>query len=180
MIELLCEICDSDIFDDEDKLYKYLTTFQKDDDKSINKKIIIDNINLNDIDKVLNNYIDIYNKKFDFYWVRTSFNFLFSDNNIYVLNYIFICNKEIYKIMMVLLYFIDILKINGKNFININQMTINIIFDKCNMTNKYSKYMRLNPIERQINIVFGKNPQSLNNITNNILIKNKSHIIFNI
>ena len=48
------------------------------------------------------------------------------------------------------------------------------------MTNEYSRYMRSNPIERQINIVFGKNPQLLNQISNNFLIKNKSHIMFNI
>ena len=59
-------------------------------------------------------------------------------------------------------------------------MIIYIHSDICNMTNEYSRYMRLNPIERQINIIFGKNPQLLNQISNNILISNKSHIIFNI
>ena len=72
------------------------------------------------------------------------------------------------------------MKAEGRNFHNISQMTINKNSDICNMTNEYSRYMRLNPIERQINIIFGKNPHLLNQISNNILIKNKSHLIFNI
>ena len=72
------------------------------------------------------------------------------------------------------------MKAEGRNFHNISQMTININSDICNMTAEYSRYMRLNPIEKQINIIFSKKPQLLNQISNNILIRNKSHIIYNI
>ena len=74
---------------------------------------------------------------------------------------------------MQLLYFVDSIKTEGKNFIRLNQMTININSNICNMTVDYVKYSLsfTNPIERKINIISGKNPQLLNQITNNILIK---------
>ena len=102
------------------------------------------------------------------------------DNDKYELDTIFVYNKEFYKIIIQLLFFIDMIKSEGKVFSKIDQMTIYINSDICNITHEYSRYMRLNPIERQINIIFGKNSQLLNQISNNILIKNKSHIIFNI
>ena len=179
MTELFCLKCNHEIFEDNDKLYNYLATFHNENDNNnIYKKILIDNIDLDKIDKVLNNYIENYNKKFDIYFVKCLFNISF-DNDIYELDTIFVYNKESYKIIIQLIFFINIMKSQGKIFNNINQMTININSDICNMTNEYSRYMRLNPIERQINVIFGKNPQLLNQISNNILIRNKSHIIFN-
>ena len=179
MTELLCLKCNLEIFEDKNKLYNYLTTFQKEDDKNIYKKIIIDNIDLDNIDEILNNYIDNHNKKFDFYFVKCLFKISF-DNDIYEFDTIFVYNKECYKIIIQLIFFINIMKSQSKIFNNINKMTIIIHSDICNMTDEYSRYMRLNPIERQINIIFSKNPQLLNQISNNILIRNKSHIIFNI
>ena len=179
MTELLCLKCNHETFEDNDKLYNYLATFQKENDKNIYKKIVIDNIDLDNIDKILNNYIDNHNKKFDIYFVKCLFNISF-DNNIYELDTIYVYNKESYKLFIQLLSFIDMMKAEGKNFHNTSQMTININSDICNMTDEYSHYLRLNPIERQINIIFGKNPQLLNQISNNILIRNKSHIKYNI
>ena len=163
MTELLCLKCNQDIFDD----------------KNIYKKIIIHNIDLDNIDKILNNYINNHGKKFDIYFVKCLFNIDF-DNVIYELDTVYVYNKESYKIIIQLLFFIDMMKAEGRNFHNISQMTIIINSDICNMTNEDSRYMRLNPIERQKNIIFRKKPQLLNQISNNILIKNKSHIIFNI
>ena len=179
MTELLCLKCNQDIFEDKNKLYNYLSNFQRENDKNIYKKIIIDNIDLDNIDKVLNNYIDNHIKKFDIYFVKCLFNISFG-NVIYELDTVFVYNTESYKIIIQLLFFIDMMKAEGRNFNNISQMTIIINSDICNMTSDYSRYMRLNPIERQINIIFSKNPRFLNQISNNILIKNKSHLIYNI
>ena len=73
MTELLCRICDYEIFEDKNKLYEYLATFQRGSNKSIFKKIVIDNIDLDDIDMILNNHIEIHNKKFNIYFVRCFF-----------------------------------------------------------------------------------------------------------
>ena len=66
---------------------------------------------------------------------------------------------------------------NKMIFKKINQMTIFLFCDICNMTDLYSKYMRNNSIERKINQISNRYPIILKN---NILIKNKSHILFNI
>ena len=71
------------------------------------------------------------------------------------------------------------MKLKGKIFNKINQITIYILEDKCNITDDYSKYMKFSSIERKINQLPDKN-QLLNQVSNNILFKNKSHIIFNI
>ena len=177
MTELLCLKCNHNIFENPDKLYKYLCNFQN--DNNIYKKIMNDNIDLDNIDKILNDHIENHNKKFDIYFIKCLFNISF-DNDIYELDTIFVYNKESYEIIIQLLFFIDVMNSKGRHFNNIDQITIYIHSDICNMTNEYSRYMRLNPIERRINIIFGKNPQLLNQISNNILIRNKSHIIFNI
>ena len=179
MTALLCLKCNQDIFDDKNKLDKYLSNFQIENDMNINKKIIIDNIDLDNVDKILINYINNHNKKFDVYFVKCLFNINF-DNVIYELDTVYVYIKESYKIIIQLLFFIDMMKAEGRNFHNISQMTIYINSDICNMTADYSRYMRLNPIERQINIIFSKKPQLLNQISNNILIRNKSHLIYNI
>ena len=102
MTELLCVKCDHEIFEDKNKLYKYLYTFQRENNKNIYKKIVIDNIDLDDIDKILNNYIKNHNKKIDIYFVKCLFNISF-DNDIYELDTIFVYNKESYKLIIKLL-----------------------------------------------------------------------------
>ena len=175
MTDLLCENCNNDSFKNSNNLNDYLNNIQKEIDNNICLKIVT-NIDLNDVNKILNNYIEIHDKKFIVYNIKCIFDILFDDNDIYELETSYIHNKEIYKLIFQLQYFIDmILKTEGKNFKKINQMSIYILGDKCNMTDKYSKYMRFSSIERKINQLPNKNQ-----LSNNILIKSKSHIIFNI
>ena len=65
MTDLLCRVCDCDIFENKTKLYKYLVTPHMDNDKNIYKRIIINDVNLDGIDEILNDYIEIHNKKFN-------------------------------------------------------------------------------------------------------------------
>ena len=176
MTELLCIKCDHEIFENIDKLNKYLSTFKKENDNAINKKIVINNINLCDVINILNYHIEVHNKKFNIYFVKCSFDISF-DDGIYEIETTFVHNNEFYKLNMQLLFFIDMMKSEGKIFNKINQMIINIHSDKCNMTDEYSQYMPYSSIERMINKISGKYPSILKN---NILIRNKSHIIFNI
>ena len=69
-----------------------------------------------------------------------------------------------------LLYYIDCLESNGYNFCNINQLTINIISDRCNM--KYDLYINLpmSMCERKINLNTAKNPEWINSLD-----RNKNH-----
>ena len=175
MTDLFCENCNNDLFKNSNNLNDYLNNIQKEIDNNICLKIVT-NIDLNDVNKILNNYIEIHDKKFIVYNIKCIFDISFDDNDIYELETSCIHNKEIYKLIFQLQYFIDmILKTEGKNFKKINQMSIYILGDKCNMTDEFSKYMRYSSIERKINQLPNKNQ-----LSNNILIKNKSHIIFNI
>ena len=67
-------------------------------------------------------------------------------------------------------------------FQNINQMTINIISDRCNMT--YECYMNqpMQSIELRLNMVIARNPELINLLDRNEkhpLVRNNSHIKFN-
>ena len=158
-MEILCVKC-------KDEMINYFTTLKREDDITIYKNIVIYNIDLCDVDKILNDYIEIHNKKFNFYFVKCLFDISF-DDDIFELETVLTHNKEIYKLNIQLLFFIDILKSEGKDFNKINQMTINIHSYKCIMTPEYSRYMRFNCIERRISIISAKYP---NILKNNILI----------
>ena len=177
MTDLLYENCNNELFKNSVSLNDYLVNIQKEIDNNICMKIISNNIDLCDVNKILNNYIEIHDKKFIVYYIRCIFDISFDDNDINELETTFIHNKEIYKLLFQLIFFIDMMKSEGKNFNNITQMAIIIYGDKCYMTDKYSKYMRFSSIERRINQLSSKYP---NILKNNILIRNKSHILFNI
>ena len=84
-MDLLCDVCDRSIIENDSEYYNYLATLHKKDDKSFNKKYTINNVNLDEVNKILNDYISTYNKNFDFYFINCEFVMEF-DN--------FIANKE--------------------------------------------------------------------------------------
>ena len=49
-------------------------------DKFIYDEYSINNPNLNDIDKIINNYIIAYNTKFDVYFIKCDFYLVFNDD----------------------------------------------------------------------------------------------------
>ena len=66
-MDLLCRLCDRSIIDNEFEYKKYLTSLRKENDKSFYKKYTFNNISLDDVNKVLNDYISSHNKNFDFF-----------------------------------------------------------------------------------------------------------------
>ena len=180
MTDLLCVECKRNKFEDSESLNQYLDNIQEKINNNTYKKIFSDNIDLNNFEEILNYYNKINNEKYIYYLVKVTFNISFdNDNDNHDLITTYEHNTEIYKLNMQFKYFIDFMKSEGKNFNKINQMTIYILGDNCNMTDEYSRYMRFSSIERKINQLSSKY-QLLNQVSNNILIKNKSHIIFNI
>ena len=77
---------------------------------------------------------------------------------------------DITKIQSLLLYWIDCFKSRGYKNYNINQMTIKIISERCNMT--YTHYMNqpMSASELRTNLLIAKNPQMIN-----LFIRNKKH-----
>ena len=81
-----------------------------------------------------------------------------------------------------LLYDIDCFKSRGYNFYNINQMTINIINDRCNMTYENYNNQPMNMCERKLNMNNANNPKLINSRgrnKNHHVIRKSSHILFN-
>ena len=179
MCDLLCADCRRKIFKNSDDIIDYFNNIKEEIDNNTRKKVYIDNIDLNNIEEILNNYINNNYNKYDYYFVKVTFNISFDEDDNIDLFTTYEHNNEIYKIIIQLQYFIDIMKLKGKIFNKKNQITIYFLEDKCNITDDYSKYMRYSCIERKINQLPDKY-QLLNQVSNNILIKNKSHIIFNI
>ena len=111
---------------------------RKENDISIYKKCVINNINLDDVDKILNDYDSIHYKKFNLYLVKCVFTITLENFTTNVeANYVH--NIGSYKIKGDLLYYIDCMKLEGYKFCNINRMSINTVSDRCNMTSSKNK-----------------------------------------
>ena len=89
-------------------------------DQFIYDEYSINNPNLNDIDKIINNYVTRYNKKFDIYSIKCDFYLVFNDDfKIHIETY-YVHNKDdLTKIKINLLSWIEHLKFEGYNFCHI-------------------------------------------------------------
>ena len=67
-MEFPCNVCDRSIIEQELKYYEYLATLRKIDDKSLYRKFTINNVDLEEVNKILNDYISTHNKYFDYYF----------------------------------------------------------------------------------------------------------------
>ena len=128
-------------------------------DRFIYDEYSINNPNLNDIDKIINNYVTSYNKKFDISYIKCDFYLVFNDDfKIHIETY-YVHNKDyLTKIKINLLSWIEHPKIGGYSFCHINEMIIKTITDKHWMT--YNTYMQtpMPMVERRFNYVFHKCP----------------------
>ena len=134
------------------------------------KNYVINNVNLDEVDKILNKYISTQNKNFDIYFIYCDFLIEF-DNNFTTnkeTNYVY--NTDITDLYKFLLHNIDFFTARGYNVSNINQMTIRTVYDRCNMTYKHYMDQPMCMCENQINLNIAKNPQLINSLD-----RNKNH-----
>ena len=179
-MELVCTACDREIIENESEYKNYIASLYKKDDKSIYKKYVINNNNLDEFDKILSYYISHHNKKFDIYFFKCDFQKKFDHNFIAHIEIDYHYNNDTRNIKSYLLFYIDSCELAGYKFKNINRMIINIVSDRCNMTKEYCSFPPSHPRETKLNSVLAKNPQLLDENKNNILIKKKSHKSFKI
>ena len=136
-MEYLCQTCDEFIYDEYS----------------------INNPNLNDIDKKINNYVTSYNRKFDIYSIKCDFYLVFNDVfKIHIETY-YVHNKDdLTKTKTEFLSWSEHLKFEGYSFCYINEIIIKTIIDKHWMT--YRTYMQkpMPMVERRFNYVFNKCP----------------------
>ena len=128
-------------------------------DEFIYDEYSINNPNLNDIDKIINNCVTGYNKKFDKYSIKFDFYLVFNnDFGIHIKTH-YVHNKEdLTKIKTEILLKLELLKYEGHSFCHINEMIIKSITDKHWMT--YISYMQrpMHMLERRFSYVFHKCP----------------------
>ena len=67
MMDFLCKTRDRSLIENESENHYYRATLRKKNDKSLYKKYTINNIKMDEYDKILNDYITTHNKKFDVY-----------------------------------------------------------------------------------------------------------------
>ena len=89
---------------------------------------------MDELNKILNDYISTYNKSFDFYFNNCVFVIKIDNNFIAITETIYFHDTDIVNIYLYLLYYTDCYESRGYKFHEINQMTININSDRCNMT----------------------------------------------
>ena len=94
-------------------------------------------VNLDEVNKILNDYISTLYKNFDFYITNCDLVIKFDNKVISNIKANYFCNTDYININRSLLYDIDCFKSRGHKFYNINQMVIIIISDKWNMTYEY-------------------------------------------
>ena len=131
-----CEVCDQLIIENQSEFNNFLATRRKKKDKIFYKIYTSNKVNLDEVDKILNDYITTHNNYLDFYLVNCEFvkecdiNF----TEIVETSYLYNTDHIIVKIGGFLLYWIDCFKSRGYKFYNINQINIKTISDRCNMT----------------------------------------------
>ena len=132
MTDLLCRVCNREIFENQLELDKYLASLRNPNGKRI--YYTFNNINLDDANKILDDYISTHNKNFDFCFINCEFKKEF-DNivtaNIEV-NYHY--NTDYINIKSYLSLYIVSCESGGYKFGNINHMIINTISCMCNMS----------------------------------------------
>ena len=146
-MNILCKVCDKDIIENESEYNFYIAILRKKDDKSIYEKYVINKNNLDEVVKIINDYVSTHNKKFNIYFIYFEFKIQFDYNYTRNLSAACVHNIEFEKIFQSLIYYIECPKINGYKFENINQMTINTVSDRCNMKYEYYKHHPMFPLE---------------------------------
>ena len=128
-------------------------------DELIYDDFSVNNPNLNYIDKIINNYVTSYKKKFDVNSIKCDFYLVFNkDFGIHIeTNYIHIKDDSV-KIKTEILFKLDLLKYEAYTFCYVKGMIIKTITDKHWMA--YTTFMQkpMLMVERRFYYVFHKCP----------------------
>ena len=65
-MDLLCKVCDRSIIENEPEYKNYIARLHNKDDKGVYKKYVVNKINLDEVDKTLNDHITTYSKSLIF------------------------------------------------------------------------------------------------------------------
>ena len=115
-----------------------MATLTKEYDKSLYENHSIVNPNLNEFDKIFDDYTTSHNRKLNIYFINCEFNFVF-DNNFKLHIEVGYCHSkdDITKLKSYLLCWTENYKLQGYSFCKINEVIIKTISDKCNIAYKH-------------------------------------------
>ena len=137
-------------------------------DEFIYDEYSINNPNLNDIVKIINNYVTSYNKKFDIYYIKCDFCLVFNnDFGIHIKTHSVHNKDNLTKIKTELLFKLEHLQSEGYSFCHINEMIIKTITDKHWMTYTTYKQKPMPMVQRRFNYVFHKCPYLIRALDHN-------------
>ena len=176
---MLCQNCDYEIYNDRDELDYYIATLHKRYDRSLYYKYIINNINLNNINKIFDCYINIHNEKFDLYFINCQIQIKFNNYTIFNLEKTNHYNSDYINIENYLSMYLKSCENIGYKIDKINHMIINITSCICNIKFKHYKDKPMSMLERKINYIISKNPQLINKYHNHPLIRKYPNIKYN-
>ena len=169
-MDYICQVCDRSLIENPSEYKHYLATSHTKNDNSLYIKYTINNINFDEVDKILNDHITTHNKKFCFYLISCKFVIEFDNSSTENIETNYFHNTDIINIKRNLLYniyhFIPRIY-KPSNVCNINHMILKTINDRCNMTYEYYMNLPMSMVERRININFAKNPSLINSFDRN-------------
>ena len=108
--------------------------YSEKNDKSSYTKYTINNVKIDEFDKIFIYYITTHKKKLDFYYIDCEFGIQFDNNYTANIEIIYHYNTDYINIKSYLLFYIDSCESGGFKFSNINHMIINTISCMCNMS----------------------------------------------
>ena len=135
---------------------------RKKKDENFNEKYTNNNVNLDELDKKLNDNIITLYKKIYFNLIR--FEFVLALDNIFtsIIQTKDFYDADISNINKTLLYDIFYYTASGYKFCNIKQMSSKTNSDRCNITYEYYMKLPMNLCQREINFIIAKNPSLIN------------------
>ena len=178
MTDILGQVCDYETFNNKDELKYYLAFSHKRYDRGLYYKYTINNIDLNNINKIFDYYINIHNEKFDMYFINCIIQIRFNDNIIANLEINNHYNADYINIENFLTGYLKCCERAGYKIDNINHMIKNITSCICNIRYKHYKDKPMSTLERKINYIITNNPQLINRDHNHPLIRKYPNIKF--
>ena len=183
-MDYICQVFDRSVIENPSEYQHYLATSHKKNDKSLYIKYTINNINLDELDKLLNDYITTHTEKFNLYLVSCTLVIEFDNNfteNIDTNSFYITDIVNIKRILFYNIYYYIPRVYKPSNVSKIKHLILKTINDRCNMTYKYYKNLPKGMVERRSKNIIAKNPSIINKLnrnTNHPLIRKYSHIPF--
>ena len=126
--------------------------------KCLREKYIINHPNFFEVDTILSDYVERNKKKFDLYLFNCEYKLELKNNFNPQIKKEYLYNTSIICAKIFLLYWIEYFMSKGYKFCQVNEMIIQTISNRRNMTYESFINQPMSMCERKINLKIAKNP----------------------